>query len=72
MPLPNPFRRGYSPQIGRIHRSHAVARLVIPAGILRIPVFSFPVVFFFTGIMSPVPQKHFRSPLRNTVYMGPK
>ena len=23
-PLPNPFRRGYPPQIGRIHRSHTV------------------------------------------------
>ncbi len=24
MPLSNPFRRGYLPQIGRIHRSHTI------------------------------------------------
>ena len=30
-------------------------RLVFPAGIIRIPVFSAPVVFFFTGNMIPVP-----------------
>ena len=31
------------------------ARLVIPAGFRRIPVFSVPVSFFFTGITIPVP-----------------
>jgi hypothetical protein len=32
-----------------------LSRLHIPAGILRIPVFSVPVAFFFTGITIPVP-----------------
>jgi hypothetical protein len=35
-------------------KTHPI-RLVIPAGIIQIPVFSAPVVFFFTGNMIPVP-----------------
>jgi hypothetical protein len=34
---------------------NVATRLHIPAGFLRIPVFSVPVSFFFTEIMIPVP-----------------